>query len=235
MGGFSVAPIPCFAAKEISDFMYCINQIKQMKSCMYDYCLQVKFDNGTTEQVKGQSYFDINKQVVFNSNSEATILYDGIWYYNANHEDRIVTLYKMNKRFRPALADSMRSEVFGLGMYTEMMDSLVLKYGKAPVVVKLNNRIKFDIQFVPNSYIKRISIDFDMKSNMILKCEVEAYFSIENYEDTQHKAMQVMTCTNYKRTADPEIIDLSNYFKTGRNDRDIKLVKYSNYKLITTK
>lgn len=227
--------LDCQAGKEVSDFMYCINQIKQMKSCMYDYSLQVKFEDGTTETVKGQSYFDVPNQYVYNSNSEATILYDGKWYYNANHDQKEVTIYRMDKRFRPGVADSMRKEIFQLGVYNDMMDSLVLKYGRVPAVVKSNNKIKFDILFIPNSYIKRISIEFDMKTNLLIKCEVEAYFSIENYGNEQHKATQVMTCTNYKRTPDTDVAKLDSYFSAGANDKNIKLLKYKNYKLITTK
>ncbi len=230
-----VIPSEVLAIKENSDFMYCINQIKQMKSCMYDYSLQVRFDDGTTETVRGQSYFDITHQYVYNSNSVATILYDGKWYYHADHEEKKVTIYRMDKRFRPGVADSMRKEIFQMGIYNDMMDSLVLKYGRTPAVIKSNNKVKFDILFIPNSYIKRISIEFDMKTNMLVKCEVEAYFSIENYGNESHKAIQTMSCTNYKRTPDTDVARLDNYFSVAANEKHIKLLKYKNYKLITTK
>lgn len=207
-----------------------LNVLKNLDEFGYSYKINIHFPDGQKDSISGETYSSHAKGIVYNSSSLNTILYNGTWYFNANHTKKQATVYKMQKRFSPKIADSIAVGVFQFQMYKDWMDSIVTKYGTINGAVLSNNKISYTITFPTMLTIKRIFILFDLKRNIPDKIEVEAV--VEEDEDGQ--AVSTITCTNYTKDFDEHKLNMKSYAEIDPA-KSLKLIKYKNYKLITLK
>lgn len=217
-------------AQQVNNVLQTLQELKNLQEYGYSYKINMNFPDGQLDSISGETFTSPTKGIVYNSSDMSTIFYNGNLYYNANHIDKNVTIYKMNKRFNQVTADSLQTGVFQMFLYKDWMDSVIIKYGQISGALVSKGIISFDINFPANVTIRKISIQYDMAKKIPIRIQVIALAS----EDEDGKTISIITCTKYSKKFDEKKLDYRSYFETTANDKYV-LNKYKNYKLFTLK
>lgn len=225
---FNFGSLPLSAQFEAGKVMEVISIIRNLSEFSYEYKINIEFPDGQKDSVQGETYSSLSKGVVYNHSGLNTILYNGEWYLNADHIKKQVVIYPLQRRFSKGMADSLRSEIFQFQYYKEWMDSLVIQHGAVSGAILTGDKISYSITFKPYVPLRKIYVVFNLKKNMPERVEVEAVVE----EDEEGKTISRIVCTRYKADIDNKKIALNTYCDV-KNENNIALTKFKNYKLIT--
>jgi hypothetical protein len=204
--------------------------VKSIRDESYRYALASEYPNGQKEQLKGTAYIGNEEKILYNDNPFFTLLYNGHWYYKADHKSKSVTIVNMDKHMTADYKGDLEKDIFENAAAGHYLDAVLTKYAAVKFFKRSHDTIYAELSFPPTSSIKRVSVVFDEKKGSLVSYYMQTFKPWRGSEFGKNKGTtQTVTCAGFKKIKKNKAYKPVNYFLVSGDK--VSLKKYSKYKL----
>ncbi len=206
-----------------------LEEMKDTKNMMYEYTLTAKYPNDQTDRMEGVACIVNDSKLMYNGSNAMTVIYDGRWFYRANHREHYVSIVNVNKHLNKSYKVALEKDLFENNSLKMYLDSVIFQYGTVNKLKVVNDTLFMEIKFPKQMMLKSIDLVFDRKEKRMVRFATSTYKKWKNDAYGKNKGTtQRIECYNFRK-ADNSLYKMSNFF-TVNNDKAI-LKKYTEYKL----
>jgi len=206
--------------------------VKDANNMSYRYTLLAEFPNGEKDRLSGTSYVGKDEKLMYNDNTQFTLLYTGKWYFKADHKEKTVTIVSLEKNLNKEYKERIEHDIFGGGTLSYYFDSVLLKYATVRSLKKSGDSVDMELGFRPESPIKSIRMAYDAKEKILTGYRIQTYEPWPTNEYGREKGTkQTIICDGFRKVKDNKEYKPDNFFTVKGKIAVLK--KYKKYKLNT--
>lgn len=206
-----------------------MQEMKSSRNMSYKYSMTAEYPNGEKDHVDGTAYMGNDNKLMYNDNDAMTTIYDGNWYYRADHREKTIALLNVSKYLTDSYRKALEKDMFennALGIY---LDSVIVKYGKVKKMTRTGDTMFLELRFPANMYITDIDIVFNEKTKMMVRYVTRTFQPWKGREYGSGKGTsQVISCQDFRK-AESGAYSIERFFKVSENK--VILRKYNKYTL----
>jgi hypothetical protein len=206
-----------------------MQEMKASRNMSYKYSMTAEYPNGEKDHVDGTAYMGNDNKLLFNNNDAMTTIYNGSWYYRADHREKTIAVLNVSKHLSKSYKEALEKDMFennALGIY---LDSVIVKYGKVKKMTKAGDTVYLELRFPDNMYVTGIDVVFNEKEKMMIRYVTRTYQPWKGNEYGRNKGTsQVISCSDFKK-AESGAYGMDGFFKVKGNK--VVLKRYNKYTL----
>lgn len=206
------------------------NTIKSTSLVTYKYDLAVKFPDGTKENLSGEVMMDNHNRSMYSANEAQTIFYTDDWYYRADHNEKTVTVIRLDKHLSKEAKRQLQKELFENVNVSVFLDSVILKKAIVSKYELRNDTTSVVLKFPAELMIKEMLLSYLEENTRLISYSISTFMPWQGNEFGKNKGTsQYINCHDFKNTTETGNYETSKYFVINNNK--VVLKKYSNYTL----
>lgn len=207
-----------------------MNSFKQLKTFSYDFMVEAKYPDGTSEKMSGGIYRNEPGKILFTHNDLALSFSDSTWVYNADHTTKRVSV--INKKRPSGGKTNIALQEYPDDLFAELIDSVIIKRAAIKSYRESNDTLYLSVDFPKMSMLPMTRLELQYNTRQQLPYSLQVYFAQDQEPDMNGKVntiYQKYNCYNYSRK--PRKYKAEDFF-TLKNGK-VNLRKYKDYKLTT--
>ena len=206
-----------------------VSIFKGFDNISYDYVMDATFPGGDKDQIKGYIYLDAKNKLYYNNSDAFLMLYTANWFYKADHRKKALTVIYLDKAKNKKQLKATEKDIFQNSAVSGFLDSIVMKKSKIKNINIENGMLHIILTFPKTVAVQKLDIVFDKRDSL----PVSYFMTVVRPWHKTTKGIEVIetriNCTNFKKKADKNKYEESNFFSFDNKNLEIK--KYKNYKL----
>lgn len=215
---------------QLNEVRRMFNTIKSTSLVSYNYDLAVKFPDGTKENLSGEVMMDNPNKSMYSANEAQTIFYTDDWYYRADHNEKTVTVIRLDKHLSKEAKKQLQKELFENVNVAIFLDSVILKKAIVSKYELRNDTTSVVLKFPTELMIKEMVLSYLEKDRRLISYSISTFTPWRGNEFGKNKGTsQYISCHNFKNKTEISKYETSKYFAISNGK--VVLKKYSNYTL----
>ncbi len=226
LGCFMYCP-STYAQPSLKDVQEVFSQMKSLHEFGYNYTIDAVFPDGSKDQMRGEMYRSIPKDITYSSSDDITYFATKKWIYQADHVHKQVVVSSVKNQGKNRAAGTPSNSDF----FSEFVDSFLMRYSKLDYSSQSHDTLKLHISFTTAyTTFKSMDIAYNTASKLPIKIVLITFYH-EPWQTRGDKTgtRKTITCDHYR--ASEKNIAMSNFFSVSGNK--VVLKKYKTYQLKT--
>lgn len=206
-----------------------LTEMKAARNMSYKYSMTAEYPNGQKDNISGVAFVGNDNKLICNNSDAMLTIYDGKWFYRADHREKTVAVLNVNKYLKKDYREAMEKDMFQNSALVIYLDSVITKFGTVKKLTRKGDTSYIGLQFPDKLHIKSIEIVFDEKAKTMVSYTTRTYQPWNGNEYGKNKGIsQVIACSDF-RHPEADAFMVSNFVKFKKDK--VVLKKYNKYTL----
>ncbi len=217
-------------AAELDSAKSILRQLKTLGKVSYKYSIGIEYPNKQHDRIEGTIYENNGSKILYNNCDAFTMLYNGNWFFKADHRNKTVTVFNLDKTTDKGNEKRVvDKDIFSNQMASRFIDSILIKYATLKSFSRSGDTVNINLAFPPRLTVKEFSFSYVQQTEQVISFHVEVFQATD--PDNNNKGIKQII--NYQRIGDEaesRNSNTDNFFVV--NNGKLFLKKYNEYKVI---